>query len=257
LNVEAGLFHADALEPLGLEIAEEEGDQEEEVDADEADVVAPIFEEVMIEAEGGVEGGGGEAAEEGADGDVDGADAGEAKDVVAEAEGDDVGEADGHDDKEAVVAEFFVESAEFGAFGFEFFVDVFACEPVGEIFSGDGGEGVADLGHEDAADEAETVAGEDLQPPDGHGEDGDDEIDGDEDDGEGDLMIFDFFVEGVGVVAEIVALFGAEEEDGAGDGEEDEEEEDEEASGGGAGHEEFGFYPLVPLAYMRFRMPVQ
>src|SRR5947207_4769715 len=188
---------------------------------------------MAVGAEGGVKRRGGETAEEGADGDVDGADAGEAKDVVAEAEGDDVGEADGHDDEEAVVAEFFVEVAEPGALGFQFFVDIFSRQPVGEISGDDGGEGVTDLRHDDAADQAETIAGEDLQPPDRHGDDGHEQIYGQKRDNDEHPIGVDPIVKSMRVMAQVVALSRAKKKNGAADGHQDEENKDEQASYGG------------------------
>jgi len=59
------------------------------------------------------------------------------------------------------------------------------------------------------------------------------------------------------LVAEIVALFCAKKKDRAANGQQDEQDEDQEAKCRGAGHISARFYSLHPLAYMRFRIPVQ
>lgn len=120
------LLDPDLFKPLRPLVAEDEGDEEDEVHGDDGDEEAEGVDLVGVDAEGDVEGDGRGAAKEGAKGNVHDGDFGEAQEVVADAKGDGVDDADGDDDEKAVVAQKRFDAAEFFQARFDAGVEPFS-----------------------------------------------------------------------------------------------------------------------------------
>src|SRR5687768_160674 len=112
-------FYPDPAEPLREEVSEQQREQEHEVDGDDDRPVLRAREHARVVPDRDMDHLAERAAEDRADDDVDQTDAGDAEEVVADAEGHEVRQPDGGDDEQAVVAELFVESPQAFAVGLD------------------------------------------------------------------------------------------------------------------------------------------
>src|SRR5262249_39166994 len=124
-------FHSNPPEPRGPNIPQSEGNEQDNIEQDDASPVFPRFEKPVIGAGGDVNRHAGDAAEQRADQDISCGDFGEAESIVAERERHHVDQAHRHHDKKAVVAHLFVERSEAGHFRLDLFVKPVRGQPAG------------------------------------------------------------------------------------------------------------------------------
>src|SRR3954464_12340451 len=81
------LLHADTLKPLRLKITQQQRNQKQQVHANQAHIIAPVLQQMMIESDRRVERGSRETPHERAEGDIDCADSRQAEKVIAQTKG--------------------------------------------------------------------------------------------------------------------------------------------------------------------------